>query len=1109
MRRFTPPRKRIMTRLRNEIRKRANPSARALGLAFAAMVLCLASPGAVLAETLTVAGLTADGRVNPLGIGGEDVSLGWTMESARRGVVQAAYEIRIGTEAGGSDVWESGVVGSDRQVDIALPEQVKLVSATRYWWQARVRDGNGVASEWSTPAWFETGLLAGRDWQGAEWIARPATTLVAGDWTDYAMDVDFTLHREALGVFLRTTPDARSGWMYQINVTGRQPVLKPHRKVDGVYRELTRVDLSEFGFSNESILRGKHKLTFDVRGPAITTSLDGKVIYSLRDDSFRNGLVGFRTHGQESATVHRVAVRDPSGRTMMAPDFQRREYGFTGGTVADGVYQISGDTEAVFTGASGSLPMLRGTFHARGEVKSARLYAAALGIYEISVNGKKAGDQFLAPGWTDYGKRIQHQTYDVTDQVRQGPNVIGAALADGWFRGKVGLGWHEVYGHSLGLLARIKLTYQDGTTEWFGTGSDWRAGEGPFVRADLQDGEIYDASREQPGWDAPGFDDATWQPVEILPGPTSRLVPQPDEPVRALATLTAKKRSAPLPGRHVYDLGQNMVGVARVTMTGKKGQTVTLRHAEELYRKGERTGQLYTDNLRTAKATDSYTFAADGTVTWQPKFTQHGFRYIELSGLDPAPAPEAVKGVVLGSDLPDTGDLKTSHPMLNQLVSNIRWGQRGNFLSIPTDTPARDERLGWTGDINVFAPTAARYQDVRAFLSKWMDDVRDAQRPDGNIPAIVPQPRREFDASGVGWSDCFITVPHAVWRATGDARIIRRNWEAMKRFYTYNRHSVTHDGNFIEDGRSSWFSGDWLTLEHVDRLQEHKVIGTCYFAENTRMMAGMAEAMGDTAMAKEWSALLPEIRRDFTDMLVKPDGTVHTGTQTAYAMALGMGLISDPAKRAKAAEKFVAKLAADSHHLRTGFLGTPWLLPALVGNGREDLACRLLLNETYPSWGFPISLGATTMWERWNSIRADGEFGPVDMNSFNHYAYGAVGDWMFGHIGGLQMLEPGYKKSRIAPLVGHGGLSLAKASLKTPYGILRSDWTFENGRLQLAIEVPVNTTAEVVIPTCAPDQVLESGAALRSADGVRIRSHANGRLVLRVGSGHYRFQAAR
>jgi alpha-L-rhamnosidase len=443
--------------------------------------------------------------------------------------------------------------------------------------------------------------------------------------------------------------------------------------------------------------------------------------------------------------------------------------------------------------------------------------------------------------------------------------------------------------------------------------------------------------------------------------------------------------------------------------------------------------------------------------------------------------------------------------MLNQLVRNIRWGQRGNFVSIPTDTPARDERLGWTGDISIFAPTASYYQDTRAFLSKWMDDVRDSQRKNGNIPAVVPQPKREFDATGVGWSDAFITVPYTVWKATGDDRIIRQNWMAMQEFYRFVHQSATHDGDLLEQGRSSWFSGDWLNLENVDRLQEHKVIGTAYFAEDTRMMSEMAAEIGESSRAQEWAALVSQIKQAFTDAYVKPDGSVYMNTQTVYAMALGMDLICDRAKRENAAQKFLEKLEADNYHLKTGFLGTPWLLPALSSIGRYDLAFRLLLNEDYPSWGFEVKMGATTMWERWNTIRANSEFGPVQMNSFNHYAYGAVADWMFKHIGGLQALEPGYKKSRIAPLIGLGGLASARGNLRTVYGLLACDWKIANGMLTLDVTVPANTASELFIPAAEAKAVLEGASPAASAPGVRSSSFSNGVLTLTLGSGHYKF----
>lgn len=752
-------------------------------------------------------------------------------------------------------------------------------------------------------------------------------------------------------------------------------------------------------------------------------------------------------------------------------------------------------------------PLLRAALQVDKPIRQARLYATARGVYQLWLNGHAVGDQALAPGWTDYRQRLQVQTYDVTALLRPGANALGAALADGWYRGKVGMGWKAAYGQQLALKAQLRITYADGSTQAFVTDTGWRSLPGPWLQVDLQDGEHFDARRLPERWAEPGFDDAAWQPVVAAADTTARLVPQPDEPVRATEVLQAKARLPSPAGAFIYDLGQNLVGVARVTLTGRAGQTVTLRHAEELYRRGERQGRLYTDNLRGAAATDRYTFAHDGTVTWQPRFTQHGFRYVEISGVDVEPSLADVQAVVLGSDLPAAGKLSLTHPMLDQLVSNIRWGARGNFLSIPTDTPARDERLGWTGDINVFAATAARLFDMRAFLSKWMDDVADTQRPDGNIPAVVPFTGHNFGETGVGWSDAVITVPHAVWRATGDTAILRRHWPTIRRFYDFMHKSATADGDLLEQGRASWFSGDWLSLEGVDRMKEHPVIATAYFAEDTRLMAEMAQALGETEQAAQWQALAARIRTAFAQAYRQPDGRITTGTQTVYALGLGMGLLPPGPERDATAARFVEKLAADGHHLRTGFLGTPWLLPALSAIGRDDLAMRLLLNESYPSWGHEIRMGATTVWERWNSIRADGEFGPVDMNSFNHYANGAVGAWMFERLGGLQIVEAGYRKARIAPLLSHAAVSQARASMQTPFGRLASAWHRSAEGLQLDVDVPVGIEAELVLPAADAAQLREGRHAARQAPGVRQARWTDGQLTLRLASGRYRFHA--
>jgi alpha-L-rhamnosidase len=885
------------------------------------------------ASSLSINKATTNGRVNPLGIAASDISFGWSASSALRGTKQQAYQIWVGTTPGVHDIWDSGQVQSERQVSVVLPSGVSLQAATRYYWQVKLWDTLGNSSDWSAPAWFETGLLAPSDWAGADWITR---------------------------------------------------------------------------------------------------SLSGT-----------------------------------------------------------------------------SLPLLRGEFVARSAVASARVYASAQGLYEVSINGQQAGDQFLAPGWTNYFARVQAQTYDITSLVQTGTNVIGAALADGWFRGKVGIGWTQQYGTQLAFVAKIKVTYTDGSTDWFATSSAWKASYGPYVAADLQDGETYNANLEQSGWNTPGFNTSSWPAATTVTNISSRLIPQPDEPVRQVTTLTAKSRTQIVPGTFIYDLGQNMVGIVKVRLSGTAGQTVTLRHGEELYRTGTLTGQLYTANLRTAKATDSYTFATSGTVTYQPKFTQHGFRYVEITGAPNPPTAADVQGIVISSDLPEIGDLQTSNSMLNQLVSNTRWGQRSNFLSIPTDTPARDERLGWTGDISVFAPAAARYKDTRAFLMKWMADVRDAQKANGNIPAVVPQPGGQFDDTGVGWADCFITVPYSVWKATGDEQILRQNWVAMKAFYSFVYNSATADGDLLEQGRSSWFSGDWLSLEtNWNRLEEHKVIATAYFSEDTRMMAEMAAAMGETDQSNQWAALVPQIRSAFVGAYRNGDGSIYQGTQCAYDLALGMNMVSDSAQRDLTAARFVEKVASNNYHLQTGFLGTPWLLAALTSIGRTDLAFRLLLNQDYPSWGFPISMGATTNWERWNSIGPDGTFGDVGMNSFNHYAYGAVADWMFGNIGGIQALEPGYKKALIAPLIGYGGLTSATCSQVTVFGRLATTWSLSGQNITLQVEVPVNATSIVYVPACAGTPVYESGLPADSANGVQLLLRETSRAQYLVGSGTYVFTSA-
>ncbi len=1057
-------------------------------------------PAAAPPSALRVDGLTANGRVDPLGIGGDAPALGWRLASAERAAVQSAYEIRVGRRAGSADVWTSGKVISSRQVDVAYAGP-GLAPATRYYWSVRAWDGRGVASLWSADAFFETGLLTAGDWGGAQWVARPSRAGEVDRWTDYVAQVQFKVDAAALGFFLRAA-DVNNGYMWQVNVTGAEPALRPHRRDGGNYTLLGSVNLGSFGFTNEQLRTGRHTIRFEVAGSTIRTTLDGVLVDTRTDSVFTKGYLGFRVHdaAKEQGTIYDAVVTRPDGTVLLDTDFQSGQNPFAGSELTDSTLVLSGATDTLYDPNPRAMPLLRKAFETKPgkRISSARVYASGLGLYRLTINGKAVGDQVLAPGWTDYHTRIQSQTYDVTGLLGNGGNVIGGALATGWWAGKVGLGWSRQYGDTPALVARMRVTYTDGSTQWIDTDGSWKAGSGPFVRADLQDGETYDARQAPAGWDRPGFDDTAWSSAASLPSRTALLVPQTDEPVRASEVLQARKMTEPTPGAYVYDLGQNMVGVSRLTLTGQAGQSVRIRYAEVL----NKDGTLYTDNFRSAKVTDRYVFAGTGTVTYEPAFTQHGFRYVEITGVGAPPALTDVKGVVWGSALRSTGTLRTSDGMLNQLVSNISWSQRGNFLSIPTDTPARDERLGWTGDISLFAPTANYLVDTRAFLSHWMVDVRNSQRANGDLPAVVPTPQGQFGESGVGWSDVMITVPYSVWRAYGDTRILRENYEAMKKFFAFVRGSAGSD--LLEPGRTTFFTDDWLNLGDPS---VQGVIGTAYFAENARMMSEMAEVLGDTAAAKDYRALSADVRRAFTQAYVAADGTVAGNSQTGYALALAMGLVSDPALIGKVGEKFVAKLARTDFHLTTGFIGTPLLLPALSVAGRADLAYKMLLHKDYPSWGYEVVSGATTMWERWNSIMPDGSFGPVDMNSFNHYAYGAVGDWMFQNVGGLSAIEPGYQRSRIAPVIG-GGLTEGSGQLETGYGRLSSSWTVRDGAVDLKVTVPVNTTAEVHVPTTTRWAVTEGGRPADTVKGVRFLRMEKGAAVFEVGSGSYGFGIA-
>ena len=761
----------------------------------------------------------------------------------------------------------------------------------------------------------------------------------------------------------------------------------------------------------------------------------------------------------------------------------------------------TGDEYDALSNGLAPSPYLRREFGLERPVRRARLYATARGLYELSINGARVGDDVLAPGWTDYRKRIQYQTYDVTGLLREGPNVIGAILGDGWYAGFVGFdpkraGAH--YGTRPQLLAQLNVEYEDGETESVATDGSWRSCTGPILFSDLLAGESYDARMEMPGWDEPGFDDAGWHGVGVEPLGDAPLVAQPDEGVRATEEVAAVAVAEPEGGVHVFDMGQNMVGWARLKVRGPAGTTVRVRFAEAL----NPDGTIYTENLRSARQTDTYVLKGGGEEVYEPRFTFHGFHYVEVTGYPGEPPLDAVVGRVVHSATPPAGSFECSSPMVNRLQSNIVWGQRGNFLSIPTDCPQRDERLGWTGDAQIFVRTASLNMDVAAFFAKWMDDVEDAQRPNGAFTDVVPllegSGLMDLSRGAPAWGDAGVIVPWTIYKAYGDTRIIEKHYDAMTRWMSYLREA---NPDLLRRNKLGNNYGDWLSPEGDATPKD--LLATAYWAYDARLMAEMSRAIGRDAAGYE--ELFGSVKEAFNRAYVAPDGRVGADTQTGYVVALHMGLLPE-GLRAEAAGHLVRTVEEKDWHLSTGFVGVGYLCPVLTESGYPDVAYRLLNNETYPSWGYTIKNGATTIWERWDGWTEENGFQSPNMNSFNHYSLGSVGEWLYRYVAGLD-LDPqtaGYGRIVIRPRPG-GGLTHARGEYDSVRGRIVSAWSLEGDRFKLRVEIPPNTTATVYVPAEGGAGISEGGNPVEQAEGVRILGMEHGEGVLAVGSGTYEF----
>lgn len=770
---------------------------------------------------------------------------------------------------------------------------------------------------------------------------------------------------------------------------------------------------------------------------------------------------------------------------------------------------------------------LRRKFKLSGErtIRRATIFATALGIYELELNGRRIGDSLYAPGWTTYEHRLQFQAYDITDLLQNGPasetqtptveHVIGATLADGWYIGRYG--WTErgqLYGDRRALLLELRVQYEDGTEEIVTSsantdsaagsgGTGWKAATGASLAANLYDGETYDARLERSGWSTAAYDDSDWSDVERLDHPKNILTGEQSERIAVTETLKPIAVIHTPAGETVLDMGQNMVGRMVFTLEAPAGTTVKLHHAEVL----DQQGNFYTGNLRSAKQEVVYICKGGGKETYRSAFSFQGFRYVRLEGF-PGEIGEndldRFAGEVIHTDMQPTGSFDCSHPLLNQLQSNIVWGQRGNFLDVPTDCPQRDERLGWTGDAQVFIRTAAFNYGVGPFFTKWLKDLAADQKPDGAVPSVIPSIMDPTHHSSSAWGDAAVICPWTIYQCYGDKRILEEQYDSMTGWVEY----IRAQGEQELLWNTGFHYGDWLGLDAKENsyvgATPQDLIATAFFAYSTSLVAKTADILGRQEDARRYEDLHARIVQAFADEFVTPNGRLAGHTQTAHVLALMFDLAKGEVRH-RLAETLAGYVREQNMHLTTGFVGTPYLCHVLSENGYHDLAVGLVQQEEYPSWLYSVNQGATTIWEHWDGIKPDGSFWSDAMNSYNHYAYGAVGDWLYRAVAGLDADEqiPGYKRMILRPNPD-SGLTHARAQYDSLYGKTVCGWKIsEDGQVVYEIELPPNTTAELRLPNAADRSVTvdeRSPAEVLGAEPVRSE---DGMLVLELGSGRY------
>ena len=747
-------------------------------------------------------------------------------------------------------------------------------------------------------------------------------------------------------------------------------------------------------------------------------------------------------------------------------------------------------------------PLLRKDFSTAGKVRSARVYATALGLYELYINGSRVSDQLFTPGWTSYNKRLQYQTYDVTEMLKDGNNAIGAVLGNGWYKGNlVWAGNKNLYGDKAALLLQLHVTYEDGNEDLILSDGSWKTSSGPILMSEIYHGETYDARLEKEGWSTAGYDDSSWESAAILQHPKEILVAQENVPVRVIQEIKPINIINTPKGETVLDFGQNMVGWVRFEVEGPAGAEVVLRHAEVL----DKDGNFYVDNLRSAKQTTRYILKGTGRECYEPHFTFQGFRYVKIESYPGDIMLENFTGRVIHSDMETTGSFTCSNELVNQLQHNIVWGQKGNFLDVPTDCPQRDERLGWTGDAQMFIRTACFNMNVAPFFAKWLRDLSADQSEEKGVPHVIPHVLDDNSYSSSAWGDAATICPWTIYTCYGDKRILEEQYESMKHWVEYIRRQG--DDEYLWN--TGFHFGDWLGLDSKADSYVGATpvdfIATAYYAYSTDILAKTAKVLGKWEDAAEYEELYKNIIVSFRKEFVTPSGRLASPTQTAHVLALMFNLV-DARDRKRVTRDLVKLIEQNGYHLTTGFVGTPYLCHVLSQNGHNDIAYKLLLQTDYPSWLYQITKGATTIWEHWDGIKEDGSFWSKDMNSFNHYAYGSIGDWLYRSVAGINTDSEmtGYKRIHITPKPGPG-LEFAEAKLESMYGRVESAWAISEDSMKLKVCIPANTTAVVVLPSADLSGVLENGKRLKDAGGITSYEQTDEGVRIQLGSGDYEF----